>query len=99
MGAAQGAFAHDHFGVWPGNWDRNAPGTTTQAWEFGGQQGPPTYNPYGTAQLVINGGILTPGGLVIGGTGGSVNLHIPNNPVSNPYKLMFIQLTSSKVLV
>ena len=96
MGAAQGAFAHDHFYDWADHWQDYVPGTTTQAWEYGGHQGPPTYNPYGTAQQYINGGIQTSGGILMGGTGGSISTHIPNNPVENPYKLMYIQVTASK---
>ncbi|MHB9035943.1 MAG: PEP-CTERM sorting domain-containing protein [Armatimonadota bacterium] len=98
IGAAQGAFAHDHFYSWDGHWQRYAPGTTTQAWEFGGLPGPNTHNPYGTAQLSINGGDISPTGLLIGPNGGSVGIHIPNNSVNNPFKLIYIQVTADKAL-
>ncbi len=97
IGAAHGAFAHDHFGDWAGGWQRYTPGTTTQAWEFGNGRGPDTHNPYGTAVINIVGGQNIEGLLNFQGPG-SVSLHIPNSPIDNPFKLIFIQVTSSKAL-
>jgi hypothetical protein len=99
IGAAQGAFAHDHFGDWAETWTRYTSGTTTQAWEYGGGVGPTTYNPYGTSNMGLNGGVLTPGGYLVGDLGGSAGVHIYNNPIENPFKLMYIQVTTSKPLI
>jgi hypothetical protein len=100
IGAAQGVFAHDHFLDWPGHWVRGADGTTTEAWEFGGQQGPSQNNPYGTPELDINNGVIIPGtSLLIGSGGGDVGIHIPNRPVLNDIKWLFIQVTSDTPII
>jgi len=112
IGAAQGAFAHDYFNDWAGHWVRGAPGTTHQAWEF--PQGPGLTvngNPYHEPQITItNGSYLTgqervmgPGGTLInvwhiGEGGGEVNLYISNNPVTNLFKFIYLQVTADKSL-
>lgn len=97
--AAQFAVADDYF---PPPW-RGQPGTTFQQWEFNDSNPAPLptlmYNPYGVPQtLVVPKGGLTwlpdfGGRLGVWPLSGIVETTIPNSPIPNPDKIIWVSIT------
>lgn len=116
IGAAQGAFAHDYWDHWSGNWQRGTVGSTYQHWDFSQHPTIPIAglnNPFGTPQIIVGNGqypdvVIGPDGLPINTwhlgsidpsgveQPGTIDLFIPNRPMDNPIKLVYVQITSDK---
>lgn len=92
----------------PAPWRTNPAGlepTTYQSWDFPTDANPVyaevDQNPYGTAELTVPGDFFDntvyfneyKGHLGVWGFEEEINILIPNNPVENPYKEMWIQIT------
>jgi len=87
----------------PPPWQRFQPGTTFQEWEFLTSSPNPApdlvYNPYGMPELTAIPGALQTWQAVWDGRqgvwplSGTMLVGISNNPVANPYKDVWIQLT------
>lgn len=94
------AYAED---LTPPPWQRYQPGTTFARWEFSMPDPQPVpdqfYNPYGLLNTLVQPGLLQSWQPVWGGRqgvwplSGTIQVTIPNSPVANPYKDIFVQLT------